>query len=57
MTVSMMPTEGSLIVLALTGKVYFATINVDEGGEALLENTSNLKYRTLVEEDAQTLAR
>lgn len=41
-TQSIMSSEGNLIVLSASGKVYLANINVDEGGEAILESTTNL---------------
>mmetsp|Transcript_27114 Transcript_27114/g.27010 ORF Transcript_27114/g.27010 Transcript_27114/m.27010 type:complete len:89 (-) Transcript_27114:56-322(-) len=40
--IAMMPSEGSLIVLSSTGKLYLSNINVEEGGEAILDTKKTL---------------
>jgi hypothetical protein len=37
-----MPNEGSLIVLSCFGIVYLANIDVEEGGEAILESQQTI---------------
>ena len=50
-----MVNESTLMVLTFSGKIHFAQINVDERGEACLENTYNLTNRLIVHEDEQSL--
>jgi len=40
--------ESSLMTLSSTGRVYFGQINIDEGGEAILENVHNLNDHIIV---------
>ena len=46
-----MVSESIFMVLASTGKWYFTSINVDEGGEAWLENTYDLTNRVVVHDE------
>jgi hypothetical protein len=51
MVKAMMPTEGSIVALSNKGIVYCGTINVEEGGEATLDNTNTLSNLIEVSED------
>ncbi|CAI2374328.1 unnamed protein product [Moneuplotes crassus] len=49
--IAMMPSEGSLIVLSSTGKLYLSNINVEEGGEAILDTKKTLTDCLLVQKN------
>jgi hypothetical protein len=52
----MMPSESAINALSTKGKIYLGTINVEEGGVAILENTTTLNDRIMVQEEEKSLA-
>jgi len=53
---AMMPSESAINALSTKGKIYLGTINVEEGGVAILENTTTLNDRIMVQEEEKSLA-